>query len=275
MLKDKEKNLIKKIFEAGKPVSFIMKELNITREEVTSILQSFGYDINEKRRWTEEEVNRLVSLSEYMGAPEIADILNRTTKSVLIKMQKIGLKSVRSWSEADENYLMDYWGYLQVEAIANILNRSVKAVRTKAMELNLLSAKNEAGFLKLNDVTTITGITPYQLKVFEKKGLKINTNYITRNSKYMYVYIEALMDFLEKNQDLYSAAKFDLSYFNGGPEWLRKKRLKDMNKAKRKNWTPQERAVVKQMFLRGLKIPEIAKKLNRTENAILHVCYDK
>lgn len=275
MLKKKDIILIKDIYESGRPVSFIAKEFNITKEEVVTALKSCGIDASINRKWTEEEEKRLISLSTYMAAPEIADILNRTTKAVSRKMQKLGLQSVRTWTEEDINFLIDYWGFWQVEAIANTLNRSVRAVREKAAKLNLLSAKNEAGFLKINDVAAITGLSPYKIKSFGEKGLKIKTNYITRKSKYYYVEMEDLMEFLEKNQDLYSAANFDLSYFYGCPEWLRKKKLEDMNAPKRKNWTLQEKNIVKQMFSRGMKISDISKAINRTKDSVCHVCYEK
>lgn len=275
MLNAKIKGLIKTLYESEKSISFIIKELNITREEAVWVLQTYGHDVSVNRTWTEEDDRHLASLSTYMAAPEIADVLNRTPKAVSERMQKLGLKSVLSWTEEDENYLMDYWGFMQVEAIANTLNRSVRAVRLKAAELNLLSAKNEAGFLKINDIATITGLSPYKIKSFEKEGLKIKTNYITRSSKYFYVDMEELLEFLEEHQELYNAAKFELSYFYGAPDWLRRKKERDMlsNDPQRKKWTMQEKSTVKQMFFKGIKIAEIAKVLKRTEASIQHVCY--
>jgi len=236
---------------------------------------SSNIDISTNRRWTKKEEEHLISLSTYMSASEIADILNRTTKSVIRKMQRLGLQSVRSWTKKDKDFLMDYWGYLQVEVIANMLNRSVRAVREKAAEMNLLSAKNEAGFLKISDVAVITGLSIYKIKSFGKKGLKIKTNYITRKSKYYYIEMEDLMDFLERNQELYNAANFDLSYFYNIPDWLKKKKMIDMNAPQKGNWTQKEKELVKQMFLSGMDISEIMKQLNRTKYSIYHVYYEK
>lgn len=275
MLKPKDVNLIKDMYEAGKPISFIAKEFNITKQEVISSLKSCGIDTTINRKWTKEEEEQLRTLSEYLPAPEIADILNRTPKAVAVKMQRLGLQSVRAWTEEDENFLMDYWGIWQVEVIANQLNRSVKAVREKAIELNLLSARNEAGYFKLNDIATITGLSLYKIKSFEKKGLKIRVNYITRKSKFYYIEMEDLMDFLEKNQNLYSAAKFQLSYFYNCPDWLKEKKKQDMKACKRGGWTFQEKAEVKEMFSKGIKISDIAEALNRTKDSVCHVCYEK
>ena len=200
--------------------------------------------------------------------------MNRTIYSINEKIKELGLQSVRRWTEKDEGFLMDYWGLMQIEAIANTLNRSVRAIKEKAIALNLLSAKNDAGFFKINDIATITGLSPYKIRSFAKKGLNIKTNYITRNSKFDYVDMDDLLDFFEKNQDLYSAVNFELSYFSGGPKWLKEKKMKDVHKPNKQNkqWTMNERKTVKQMFSNGIGISQIAKIMNRTESSIYHVC---
>lgn len=274
MVNNKIKTSVKALYEKGISLTAIAKKHNIEKKEIVSILREFGFNTRLWNKWSEEEKALVESLSEYLTIDEIAGMLNRTTDSVNEKMKELGLSSVRRWTEKDEEFLMDYWGVMQIEAIANTLNRSTRAIKEKAMTLNLLSAKNGAGFFKINDIATITGLSPYKIRSFAKKGLNIKTNYITRNSKFDYIDMPDLIDFFEKNQNLYSAADFELSYFNGGPMWLKSKKIEDARTRKKQHqsWTMQERKTVKQMFFNGIKISQIAKVMNRTESAIYHVC---
>jgi len=266
------KNSIQMLYTQGSSIRNIAKQCNIPISEVIAILKECGYNVKTQTKWTQEEEILLKSLTEYLAVNEIAGILNKTPYAINSKMQRLGIKSVRSWTQAEEDFLMDHWGLMQVEAIATTLNRSVKAVKQKAIALNLLSARNEAGFLKINDVAAITGLSPYKIKSFAKQGLIIKTNYITRNSKFYYIEMEDLLDFLYNNQDLYNATNFELSYFPNCPQWLKNKKQNDIQKpmAQHKPWTTQDKKLANQMFSKGYSVSEIAQALGRTKHAIYH-----
>jgi len=115
-----------------------------------------GFDrMVEKRRWTAKEEKFLRENYGKIPAPEIGKELDRSTKSVRRKAERLGLKSdfvPGEWSEDEVEFLRRKHGEMTAQQIADRLGRTEAAVWSRTRKLGLTStwSQSEIKFLKEN-----------------------------------------------------------------------------------------------------------------------------
>lgn len=92
-------------------------------------------------RWTDDEVNKLISLSEQYTLDEISKNLNRNPSQVYNKALRMGIEisnnRKKRWTKEDDKKLIDLHTSYGLHQIAKIMNRSESTIRKKAKALGL------------------------------------------------------------------------------------------------------------------------------------------
>lgn len=143
-----------------------------------------------KCRWTDEEINTLVSLAPKCYIREIAQVLNRTEGAVITKANKMGLDYIilkREYTQDELDYIKSGWGKVPVIEMARVLKVSRIMVQKQAELMNLPKlgnnpyrkwTKKKIGKLKkLSQEKTITELA----QIFKTTKEAIQT-VATRNS---------------------------------------------------------------------------------------------
>lgn len=92
-----------------------------------------------RRSWSEEEEKFLKGNYFLKSSFDIANILNRTARAVVVKACKIGLHKKRSslWTDGEIIFLQENYKDMAYSEIGDILNRSYKAISAKAVKFGL------------------------------------------------------------------------------------------------------------------------------------------
>ena len=179
----------------------------------------------------------------------------------------------KAWSKEEEEYLDEKWGELSIGTIAERLNRTPKAVRTKAVKMQL------GGFLLNGDYVTFNTLLQtlgYYGKGYDNKWIK-NHNFPVRRKRVekraiKIVNIPEFWKWAEKNQDVFSFAKFIPNSLGREPKWVQSKRESDIIRAHKKirtTWTEEDdRYLIFLLDQYQYTITEIANRMTRTEFAI-------
>lgn len=227
-------NLI--LLSKTKKMSELVIELGRTSASINQKAKRLGITIiKDQKTWTDEEYKQLEHLVkvEKKSPKEIAEILGRTEDSIIIKIARRGLKiqtsNKRFWTSEEETLVSDLWGTEPIEKIAKKLNRTVSSVRNKASQLGLGSQiKNNYDGLKISTIAELlnTGIETISIN-WVALGLKIKNRSITESTSYFYVEINDLLEFLEKNQNIWDSRVLEKNILGKEPDWLKQKRITD------------------------------------------------
>lgn len=221
-----------------KKISELVKELGRTSSSIKQQARKIGIKImNDRKTWTPEEYQQLeyLLLKEKKTPKEIAQILDRTEDSIIIKINRRGLKiktnDKRFWTDEEETLLSDLWGVKSIEYIAKQLDRTVSSVRNKSAQLGLGSQINSNyDGLTIKDICDLFKVGPETVSVYwVALGLKVKIKKITQSTSYQYVKFEDLYEFLEKNQNIWDSRTLEKNILGKEPEWLIEKRKKDKN----------------------------------------------
>ena len=85
------------------------------------------------------------------------------------------------------------------------------------------------------------------------------------------------MNFLEKNQNEWDSRNLELNILGIEPEWLREKRLRDIdeNPLWYRRWTEDDIKIAETLFQMGMRYDYIAKKLQRSKCAVMELLNDR
>lgn len=258
--KEDVQNLI--LLSKTKKMSELVSELGRTSSSIKQKAKTLGITIMQDRKtWTEEEYKQLeyLVMIEKKTPKEIGEILGRTEDSIIIKINRRGLKiqtnDKRFWTSEEEMILSDLWGSQSIEKIAKKLNRTVSSVRNKAFQLGLGSQieSNYEG-LKIKDICDLFNVRLETISIYwVALGLKVKTRYITQSTSYSYVEISDLFEFLENNQNIWDSRILEKNILGIEPEWLKEKRKHDQELSndvlRLDNLTKQQLLQAKKYFL--------------------------
>lgn len=184
--------------------------------------------------------------------------------------------SNRPWTKEEEQNLAEWWGYYSVDCIAERLGRTPTAVITRKNKLRLGS------FLSNND-----NITYQQLVLtlgysyansgrrelwVEKRKMPVTHRKIAEKS----ILVIKLDDFwlwAENNQDLLDFSNFEKYALGKEPDWVDKKRHKDILRSREittKPWTKTDDSRLVHLLHKGYSYERLRKELKRTESAIVN-----
>lgn len=255
---------IKKLIELSKTkkVSELVSELERTSSSIKQQAKSLGITVMaDRKNWTPEEYKQLEQLVmvEKKTPKEIAEILGRTEDSIIIKINRRGLKiqtnDKRFWTSEEETMLSDLWGSEPIEKIAKKLERTVSSVRNKSVQLGL-GSQSESNYegLKIKDICDLLNVRTEVVSIhWVALGLKCKTRYITQSTSYQYVEIKDLYEFLENNQNIWDSRSLEKNILGIEPEWLQEKRKSDRNMPLGyfglDNLTKQQLIIAKQFFI--------------------------
>lgn len=220
---------------------------------------------------------------------QIAKELNRTNHSVYNKLKREGLTKElkgRNWTEEEDAYLSDAWGVFQLKSIATRLHRTEAAIMCRVHHLKL-GGYFERSYqsVTLPELMNGMGITRAILETWKRHGLKtkainVSGKQVTNNSRKV-VYLDDLMEWLEKNQDLWDASRVESYFFVDKPDWMKDKfkadeqiKLSDKPRYGSK-WSDADINRVKVLYMRGYSIEAISKEIGRTVPSIKNIVYKK
>ncbi len=97
-------------------------------------------------RWTEEEVARLRSVASSHTVSELAEMFERTTRAVIMKCFKDGIKykSVKGWTAEEDAYLREAYPKSKARQMAEHLGRTTKAVQDHLEGMGLTTKLNRS-----------------------------------------------------------------------------------------------------------------------------------
>lgn len=232
----------------------------------------------DNKRWSVEEIKWLeyLVLNEKKSAKEISELMNRSENAVINKINDInGLNQSKNksvWLIDEELLLDDLWGIKPIEKIAETLNRSVSSIRNKAYELGLGSQiENNYEGLTIKMICQLFNVQINTVTInWVSLGLKMKKRSISQRKSYYYVEIKDLLDFLEKNQNIWDSRVLGEYTFGKEPQWLKEKRKNDRNNQNVSfrigNLTKQQLILAKKSFLDYKEL--INESINDSENVL-------
>ena len=227
-----------KVLSKTMKLSELVNEFERTSPSIKAMAKKLNIKINaDRKNWTKKEYELLKELleEENKTPKEAAEILDRTEDAIIIKAHRNNIKiqsnSKRFWTEEEEVILSDLWGSESIEMIAKKLNRTESSILNKVFTLGLGSQiDNNYDGLKLKDISDLLGVSVSIISIsWVSLGLKVKVKKITKSKSYMYVEIDDLYEFLEKNQNIWDSRNLEKNILGIEPDWLKEKRENDKN----------------------------------------------
>lgn len=181
------------------------------------------------REWTNEEKEYLKANYSSNSIDAIAEHLNRSRKSVIVKACRMNLKSGYFLSEKQIAEMEKYYFKSNVY-FAKKFGKSDRSIIKCRNRLGIGMA-SETDMLCLADVARVTGTSYQSIKMrWRKKGL-----IAYKSGLYVFVTEKNLITFLQANPELWDATKCDKAFFQRF-EWFEEKRKADFNRMIEKRW---------------------------------------
>lgn len=182
------------------------------------------------REWTQEEKEYLKANYKAGNIKAIAEHLNRSEHSVVVKACRMHLKSGYFLSEEQIEYMEKYSHKSNVH-FAEKFGKHASSI-SECRARNGIGMASDSGLLSLMDISRITG-TAYQTvkMIWRKRGLKAQ-----RSGLYVLTSEKHLIEFLKAHPDLWDATKCDKSYFQRF-DWFEEKHKKDFDRMVEKRWS--------------------------------------
>lgn len=229
--------------------------------------------------WEETRLRELAAKNK--TATQIADDIGRTEESVMNKARRLGIPLqgvARRWTVEDMETLKRMWGREPLSTIANTLKRGQTALVAQARKMRLPVCYLQSEDIPLSEFCRDTGISRFRITdtLAIKYGFPLKSMKPGMKRYHLYVDIEQILPWLERNQSLYSAAGIPLYYFGEEPDWLVKKRKADSNndtktidgRFEAERWTQEDINKLRDYRRMGLSLDEIASRLGRSTASI-------
>ena len=143
---DKLVSQLEKLIDQGLGINEISKEMDMKASSIRyQIRKMRGDDFvnpsSKVMRWTDDEVNKLISLSKTYTTFEIAQMLNKTERQIYNKAVKLGISIIRNkqnlWTEKDDQILINLHDSYELHLICKVMGQSEAIIRQKAKALGL------------------------------------------------------------------------------------------------------------------------------------------
>lgn len=140
---DKE---LTKLVSEDLTISEISSKMHIKASTIRQRAKTLNLKLNSSpksssKRWTEDEINLLISYSKDKKIEEIAAVLSRNEKQVYDKAKKLGITLTNSknckWTDSDTDLLIKLHHKYELHIIAKVMERSEETIKEKARELKL------------------------------------------------------------------------------------------------------------------------------------------
>lgn len=260
----------------GKESPYSMKKrFDCSWYAVCKVAEQYGLEIPESNKWTDEEINILIELSDKYHYGEIAKMMNRTENAIYLKARKLGITLIqdrRKWTPDEETMLKDLWGNKSIEVISKTLKRSVFSLKVKAVRLGLgPMIQNNYEVLIVSDISNLLNVSRDRItNTWVQLGLNLKKKQLTKKRSYYTISWNDLMTFLEANQNEWDSRDVDKNILGPEPDWLIEKRKRDQeeNPLWYRRWTEDEVKMAESLLKNGKDYNEIATKINRSEMAV-------
>lgn len=105
-------------------------------------------------KWTNEEVEYLISNVNLLSRDELCLKLNRSKDLVNKKIRLLNLtnKNVNKWRNEEVTFLKENYSIMDIDIICKKLNRNLNSIYLKASELNLKKEVKKTGFISKYNV---------------------------------------------------------------------------------------------------------------------------
>lgn len=265
--------------------SALARHCGVCHSTMSSQLKVLGLQTyNPQRPYSEADIAKLRDMAfKGKSLKVIAKALDRSEKSVQNKAREYGIVIKylnRVWTPQEMDTLRRVWGKKPLSRISRELKRTPTAIIGKARVMKLPPCYLSSEDITLSEFCRDTGISYYSIL----NSFVIKYNFPLKSMKpgkrkiYHYVCIDKILQWLEENQSLYSAAGIPQYYFGVEPDWLVKKRRADMSfqtetvdgRFKAKRWTAEEVCKLRDWISHGISYEEIASRLERSESAVEH-----
>ena len=179
----------------------------------------------------------------------------------------------RRWTQEEEQKLIRLSETKTQSEIAKSLRRSVASVKCKRVNMGLDCFSDQTDLLNITQISELTGVEKGSIsKTWRKYGL------VFQKKGYFCVVSEnELIDFMQKNPNLWKASSCDYYFFYRFP-WFQERLQKEKagedaisHYRNRKVWTDLDISRFKMLKRRGLTHQEIAEELGRTRQSIDHM----
>ena len=132
-------------------------------------------------------------------------------------------RTYKRWTAADEELLERYYGKENTDKLRARLGVSYSRFRRKVKALGLGYQRESDELVTMRQVREMLGVQHYAIQRFVKAGLPIIRRKFGKRTNIM-IRLSALLDWLERHQDMWSAIKVEYMAFGTEPQWLRDKR---------------------------------------------------
>lgn len=182
------------------------------------------------------------------------------------------------WTNEEIDWLCNKWGTWSVEKIASRLKRTVTSVNRKASRLGLGGAYGNDGSITLCQL--IKAVYPnggYRAiaKRMIQSGLPIR--YVKmRKQSVKVVSLDTFWKWAEKNKGVIDWSKLEENLLGAEPKWVAERRKIDFYNRisnRRKSWSITDEEYLRKLVESGKDIVEIAKIMERGQEAVRRMCY--
>lgn len=177
----------------------------------------------------------------------------------------------KRWTEKEENYIEDNWGIKSYKSIGRNIGRTASAVYERGRQLGLQGATLTSDLFNASQIARMLGIdVSVVIETFQKEGLKLKKKTLTKKQQKWYATHEDLLEFLEKNQRIWTTKNLKEYELGIEPEWLKEKRRRDRTvPCRNQYWTEDEdREALYLYYNKNLVYREIAKQMHRSLSAV-------
>lgn len=135
----------------------------------------------------------------------------------------------RTWTDKQIERLCNLWGTRDYKSISRMLGHTETAVRLKAKRLGLGAVRNASDYICAREISRIMGVDVHTVTDYWIKKLGLPCRKIEGRNRTLFVMVrhDRLLEFLEKNQDIFDSGRIEYYALGCEPEWLYKKRLED------------------------------------------------
>lgn len=279
-----------------KLIELVEQELNVTQisaqmhlkaSSIRQRMKQLGIYENKPKnsnikKWTEEEINILKTLSTEKTSYEIAEILNKTERQVYEKAKKLGITLNRDknnlWTEDDTKTLIDIHDKYELHIIAQVMDRAEYTIRQKANELGLsLKFKERSNWTPEETEKLVAYAEEFTIKEIANL-LNRSTSSVSSKLKYMGISAQNSQKFWTEEEEkklIALSQDYDVNeiaiLMNKSYESIISKLyglgLKAKNKSNRP-WTEEESELLLELLTTYSSF-EVAQILGRSEEAIM------
>lgn len=231
--------------------------------------------------WSKEDLDMLRSFAnKNTPISKIAKTLNRSQNSIRLTAKRHGIQLYlpgRVWEKNDKEFLKRHWGVVPLWYLSNKLHRTGSAIIEMAHKMRLEPIYYKSEDIALMDFVRASGISRERIlnTLAPKYGFPLIKRKNGAKQSYYYIDFEKILDWMEQHQDLYDASRIEEDFFVE-PQWLKEKRRKDAKdnsylpwNVRRRLWTDQDIANLKQLAKYGYTPKQIAEKMGRSHQAVL------